>query len=311
MIDPEHIRRRLAEVWTSLGDEVMRACALTLITVVDSDNKADSPVAIAQTLAELMPEHPSRSIVVRLESEDCLEADVEAQCWMPFGQRRQICSEQIVIRCSGNTLDQVPGVVLPLIVPDLPVVVWCASREAFRSPAFPALAASAHRVLIDSFRIPEAFPAPGIADLSWTRLTRWRALLAQVFENKLYRGDFSTLTVYHESSRPPAALLFAGWLNSRLTLHHIDFHSNGLEPTGRISGIELASDSTRIAIHRLSDSSGEVRLELAGRDPVMNRVSLTPSTDLLLVGEELSIHSRDLVYEQSREEALRIGEGSL
>src|SRR6185436_12372294 len=121
MIDPEQIRRRLTEVWTSLGDEVMRACALTLITVVDSEN---SPSTITQTLAELMPEHPSRSIVVRLESEDCLEADVEAQCWMPFGQRRQICSEQIVIRCSVNTLDQVPGVVLPLIVPDLPLVVW-------------------------------------------------------------------------------------------------------------------------------------------------------------------------------------------
>lgn len=305
MIDPEQIRRRLTEVWTSLGDEVMRACALTLITVVDSN---DNPSPITQTLAQLMPEHPSRSIVVRLEPEDCLEADVEAQCWMPFGQRRQICSEQIVIRCSEKTLDQVPGVVLPLIVPDLPLVVWCASRQAFRSPAFPALTASAERVLIDSFRIPEAFPAPGIADLSWTRLTRWRALLAQVFENKLCGRDFSTLTVYHERTRPPAALLFAGWLHSRLNIPHIDFQANDLEPTGRISGIELACDSARIAIRRLSDSTGEVRLELAGRDPVMNRVSLAPSTDLLLVGEELSIHSRDLIYEQSREEALRLAE---
>lgn len=303
MIDPEQIRRRLTEVWTALGDEVMRACALTLLTVVDPES---SPAAITQTLAELMPDHPSRAIVIHLDgaAPDCLEADVEAQCWMPFGQRRQICSEQIVIRCSEATLNQVPGVVLPLIVPDLPVVVWCASRRAWRSPAFPALAASAQRVLVDSFRIPEAFSAPGAADLSWTRLTRWRALLAQIFANDLYRRDFSSLTVHHDGPRPPAALLFAGWLASRLALRDIEFRSTGGPSGGRISGFELAGGPARISILRTGDACGEVRLELAGHEPVMNRVSLSPSTDLLLVGEELSIHSPDPVYQQSREWAL-------
>ncbi|HYM12359.1 MAG TPA: glucose-6-phosphate dehydrogenase assembly protein OpcA, partial [Bryobacterales bacterium] len=195
MIDPEKLRRRLDEVWAGLGrqadgagHEVMRACALTLIAAVDEE--AD-PEAVAESLAALMREHPSRAIVVRLAAGagDLLEADVDARCWMPFGARQQICSEQIVIRCTEETLSEVPGVILPLVVADLPVILWCASERARRSPAFAALAAPAGRLILDTFLSPD--PAAGLAslaaelrqrasarlvtDLSWTRLTRWRA----------------------------------------------------------------------------------------------------------------------------------------
>lgn len=239
-IDPEALRRRLEEVWTELGrqadadgNEVTRACALTLIAVVDEDDQAD---AASETLAELMREYPSRDIVLRLTpgAVNLLEADVDARCWMPSGGRRQICSEQIVIRCSDETLGEVAGVIDPLLVPDLPVVLWCPSERARSLPAFQAVAEPADRIFVDSFGSPQPADAlgklrllaekhPQISDLSWTRLTRWRALLAQVFQNELYRlqiPKFDELAVRYESREPgripPTALLLAGWIVSRL-----------------------------------------------------------------------------------------------
>jgi len=60
-----------------------------------------------ETMAALMPEHPARTIVVRLSGagERALAERVYAQCWMPFGERRQICCEQIEITAS----DAAPG----------------------------------------------------------------------------------------------------------------------------------------------------------------------------------------------------------
>src|SRR5712692_9107112 len=158
MIDPEKIRKRLDEVWAGLGrqasaenHEVMRACALTLIAVVDAGGPSDGA---SETLAELMRQHPSRAILVRLAAveNDILEADVEARCWMPFGARRQICSEVIAIDCSEKTLGDVPGVILSLVVADLPVVLWCASDRARQLPAFASLAQPAGRIILDSRR---------------------------------------------------------------------------------------------------------------------------------------------------------------
>lgn len=345
MIDPEKIRRRLDEVWGSLGrqadaegHEVMRACALTLIAVVDAEDHSET---IAETLAELMREHPSRAIVVRLAKGqgDALEADVEARCWMPFGQRRQICSEQIVIDCTEKTLADVPGVILPLAIADLPVVLWCASERAWRSGAFPELAEPAGRVILDTMRVGHPLElleamksrrgrAPGlglIADLSWTRLTRWRSLLAQVFENELYRKqipNFSEVVIEYEGIEgapvPPTGLLLSGWLLSIL-----GWRWEGGLPAGlrfcrrpadcrpaRLAAFELLSHHepvTRIAIARSGESCGEVRVEVAGLEPVRNRVSLPRSTDRLLLGEELAIYKPDPTFEQSLEWAVRVG----
>lgn len=344
VIDPEKVRRRLDEVWLELGQkadadghEVMRACALTLIAVVDDEGDAD---AIAETLAQLMHEHPSRAIVVRLAAGDAgvLEADVDARCWMPFGTRQQICSEQIVIRCSEKTLAEIPSVILPLIVPDLPVVLWSASERATRSPAFPNLAEPAGRVILDSFFSAAPLEAleslepwlarrePRITDLSWTRLTRWRSLLAQVFENEIYRShsrQLSEAVIRYEgvegAAVPPTALLLAGWLaaslgwscdESRLPAG-LRFERVPAEVRpSRLRSFELRAPqpaAMRVAIARSGETCGEVRVEVAGLDPVMNRVSLPRSNALLLLGEELSVQKPDPIFERSLRCAVLIG----
>ena len=102
-IQPDRILHELSELWVSLGKQhgdesagVLRACAMTLVVVAEAREDA---AEVGETLALLMREHPSRAMVVRVRDEDApeLEARVFAQCWMPFGQRRQICCEQIEI----------------------------------------------------------------------------------------------------------------------------------------------------------------------------------------------------------------------
>ena len=69
---------------------------------------------------------------------------------MPFGQRRQICCEQVEITVSDAALADLPSVVLPLAVADLPLIVWCRSPRLFGMPEFRAIAGMADKVMLDS-----------------------------------------------------------------------------------------------------------------------------------------------------------------
>src|SRR5437879_6315592 len=225
-IQPERILHELSELWVSLGKQnghdstgVLRACAMTLVVVAEAQEDA---AAVGETLALLMREHPSRTVVVRVRDsvEPELEARVFTQCWMPFGQRRQICCEQIEISASNSSLADVPGVVLPLVVADLPVILWSRSPRLLANPAWRDLSRIATKTIIDSAPFPDRgdalqriarATAAGLllADLAWTRLTRWRELIAQIFENPVYFSNLPSITavtIYHVDQTPPAGI---------------------------------------------------------------------------------------------------------
>ena len=66
-------------------------------------------------------------------------------------------------------------------------------------------------------RADTLFERTALTDLRWTRLTRWRAAVAHLFDlSQVRRGaaDIRSLTI--EAADPFAARLFAGWLKSRL-----------------------------------------------------------------------------------------------
>ena len=73
-IHPETILRELSDLWVSLGKEadpgqptgVLRACTMTLMAVVDETEDTSD---VWSVMAALMPEHPSRAIVIPTESD--------------------------------------------------------------------------------------------------------------------------------------------------------------------------------------------------------------------------------------------------
>src|SRR5579864_3913053 len=120
-IKPDKILKELADLWIETAapsapsgakenSGVLRACAMTMVVIAD---ETEDTQGIGETLAQLMKEHPSRAIVIRLRNcpDPCLEYRVFAQCWKPFGSRQHICCEQIEITASDASLPDVPAVV--------------------------------------------------------------------------------------------------------------------------------------------------------------------------------------------------------
>jgi glucose-6-phosphate dehydrogenase assembly protein OpcA len=300
-IDPEKIRKELSDLWIDLGRQkdgdpgVLRACSMTLIAAVD---EADDPAEVGETIAMLMREHPSRAIVVRVRKSpgQFLAAQVLAQCWMPFGDRRQICCEQVEITASEASLADLPPVLLPLLVADLPVVLWARTEV-------PVLAGIAGKVIVDSdavgglTRVLAVGEKHRAGDLAWVRLTRWRELISQIFENKSYLAELPGLTrarITHTHPRPTASDFYlAAWLDRPETVWEY----------GEESAVALEDAAGQV--HTRIRTTGGDGVEVSVRGQVSS-VVLSLATDYTLLREELSIAARDSVFESVLPRAVRL-----
>jgi len=133
-----------------------------------------------------------------------------------------------------------------------------------------------------------------VADLAWTRLTRWREMLAQVFENRermAQISDVGRVTIEHGPANETAARYMAAWISDALP-----------------SKVELRAAGERLRIELTGEG---LRVELACADGAMtvavNELShsacLPHPTDYSLLREELRIVRRDPVFERSLEAA--------
>ena len=319
-VAPENILKELAALWTQEGKQgdagVLRACSMTLVVIAEAD---DDAAALGETIAALMPEHPARSIFIRLlgEGERALSQRVYQQCWKPFGQRQQICCEQIEITASDPALADLPSVILPLAVPDLPVILWCRSARLVRRPEFGEIARIATKVVVDSAAaanptdamvcMADAVSRGGIlADLAWTRLTRWRETLARVFENRATLARLSevdSVQVRFGPSYETAAWYLAAWA------------ANALASVGQVVTpvvgrqdeslrLELYGGTFRVALSRQDDRLVTVVNEQS------NCTNLPRPADYHLMREELGIVRRDAVFEGALASAARLAVSS-
>lgn len=244
-IDVRAIERELNELWKQAnepgdGDKhhsATRTRVLNLIVVTRGDAAAEHATA---TVAKLTLRHPHRAIVVNANGHaeaDQLEAWVQAHCQLPQPGRPRVCGEQITIEAHGPALDRVPNTILPLLVPDVPVMLWWMRGAPFDDPRFAKFGDIVDRVIVDSatFDAPEttlarmaAQLASGtrVSDLAWSRLTPWRELTAQFFDAPAmvpHLAEITQVTVNYEAmpdadDRSPALLLVA-WLAARLGWH--------------------------------------------------------------------------------------------
>ncbi|GAB4190380.1 MAG: glucose-6-phosphate dehydrogenase assembly protein OpcA [Roseiflexaceae bacterium] len=239
-VDIRAIERELTVLWQQANenhpDAVTRVCVLNLVAVARSGRAAE---AVTETIARLNARHPNRAILVSALPEQAgapgLEAWVQAHCRLPAPGRPQVCCEQITITARGAAAGQAAGVVLPLLVPDVPVMLWWPRGEPFDDPLFDRVAALADRIIVDSASFDDGETGLGrtaqafgrglpVSDMAWGRLTPWRELTAQFFDAPAllpHLAEIETLVVEVETGaegpldRTPA-LLMVGWLASRL-----------------------------------------------------------------------------------------------
>jgi glucose-6-phosphate dehydrogenase assembly protein OpcA len=331
-IKPDKILKELANLWIETaapskegdGSGVLRACAMTMIVIAD---ETEDTQGIAETLAQLMKEHPSRAIVIRLREcvEPCLESRVFAQCWKPFGSRQHICCEQIEITASDSRLPDVPAVVLPLIVADLPVILWCRSGRATSLEGFRELESLAQKVIFDSRSFGDqdqalskllsvSVPGVRVADLAWGRLTRSRELIAQAVNSEDLLQALRNVDVVRVHARGPKpdvpARYFAAWLSNRLALAgafpKLEWDYAPLNVPTSLRGVSLTGpDGFSLSAEVKFPVANGVVVELAVNGRVNGAVLLRPS-EYQLILQELSIPGRDLTYEAALRRAATV-----
>lgn len=314
-IQPERILRELAELWSSLADPskgaatssgVLRACSMTLLVAAADTNDAQE---VGRTVGELMREHPSRAIVLKPEPEGAeLDARVYAQCWMPFGTRQQICCEQIEITTPEARLDEVARVILGLIAPDLPTVLWVRGSHWFARRGFEELYPLITKIVVDScdgapgsersvaaFRELHNRKRPRAADLAWARLTMWREMIAYTLE-VVAPGEkvkvVRNITVHHYEPKPSTSCLYlAAWLARGLPQAELRFeHVPG--ELGRVAGVSLAGEGFELSFQRVEGES----VQISGAQS--NLVVLPHSDDYRAMREELTITGVDPIFEE-------------
>src|SRR5207248_5492359 len=98
--------------------------------------------------------HPCRALLAisRASENMSLEAWVSARCHLPSAKsEKQICCEQITVRWEGHGIHELPSVVLPLLVPDLPVFLWWRTGD-FDMAALEPFLGQTDRIVVDSER---------------------------------------------------------------------------------------------------------------------------------------------------------------
>ncbi|MFF1294624.1 MULTISPECIES: glucose-6-phosphate dehydrogenase assembly protein OpcA [unclassified Streptomyces] len=191
---------------------------LTLVIVTDEENAYDA----LKAANDASREHPSRTLVVikrvsrtpRDRTQSRLDAEVRVGADAGTG-------ETVVLRLYGDVVHHAQSVVLPLLLPDAPVVVWW-PVEAPIDPANDPLGALAQRRVTDTYASEQPVRdlgaradtyTPGDTDLSWTRITPWRSMLAAALDQVTV--DVNAVEVEGEEFNPSCELL-AMWLADRL-----------------------------------------------------------------------------------------------
>ncbi|HZI90645.1 MAG TPA: glucose-6-phosphate dehydrogenase assembly protein OpcA [Thermoleophilaceae bacterium] len=200
------------------------ARVLNLVVVADREWRGE----IQNRLDQVGRYHASRTILCCVEpGQDTIDAWATAE-----GERASsptdvsILHEQVVLDIGSKHLEHLETIVDPLVVTDLPTLVWSPHGHP---EAVDAMLDLAQIVLIDSVHEPDPAGAlrraqqlserAYVVDLAWLRSTPWRERVAFAFDPMQWRGELwkiSSVTVKHRPDSRAAGLLFLGWLAKRL-----------------------------------------------------------------------------------------------
>lgn len=187
-----------------------------VMTLVIDATGADADYAI-DTANVASREHPCRIIVIAPQDGDEDRLDAEIRVGGDAG-----ASEVIVLRPSGEQVNHADTLITPLLLPDAPIVAWWpASVPPHASQT--GLGKMAQRRITDTKG--EDSPGDtlcqlaanyrsGDTDMAWTRVTRWRALLAAALEQVPDRNV--TKARIHGDTNSASILLLGAWLQLNL-----------------------------------------------------------------------------------------------
>jgi glucose-6-phosphate dehydrogenase assembly protein OpcA len=260
---------------------------LTLVIVTDEAAQYDA----VRAANEAAREHPCRVLVVitrRPTAGSRLDAEIRVGESSP--------GETLLLRMYGPLGQHADSVVTPLLLPDTPVVTWWPGV----APAVPAddpIGVLAQRRITDAAAAEEPKEClaalatgyqPGDTDLSWTRATPWRSLLAATLDQP--HGAIGAGVVRAEQGNPSADLI-AVWLAERLQIPVASEVSAG----PGITEVSFATSDGEITVTRPDGRVAHLRRP----DQPERRVALHRRDTPELLAEELRRLDPDVVYAES------------
>jgi hypothetical protein len=204
--------------------------------------------------------------------------------------------------------------VAALRLPCLPAMIWWRGGSV---QALHDLADLADRLVLDTddpdpiwTSIDALLSRTALTDVRWTRLTRWRALLAHLFDLPQVRAAIPTFRrVLIDGYDRSAARLYAAWLAS--SLHwapDVDIQIRPVSTEGRsvLESVELTGDHLSIAV-RMLPGCDCLEASVEGERADVRVSPIGPTTLSAWMCEELAVRSRDLSFERALGALRRVG----
>ncbi len=259
-----------------------------------------------------------------------------------------ICCEYITLRGTKEALERVGDLVLSLLIPELPKFVWWKATPNPEQELFKTLASTCNCIVVDSSYFSDAESellkiqqlietGTFVADLNWHRLSPWQELAAAAFdppERRMALVEVDQISIDYEKGNSAQALMYLGWIASRLDwkpidykftggdydLKHIKFESPGDRiveaelaaiPTadwgeilGDLVGLRLSSSNADADCCTIlcSETTGCMRMEAGGTAQACRTEQVTTLSDQraeALMSQQLQRWGRDGLYEES------------
>lgn len=192
---------------------------------------------IADTIASA---NPCRIITLcpTVGEDKGVRAQVSAYC--PINKRSQhtlICCEYITLHGTAEALEKIGGIISELTISGLSTFVWWKAEPDPEYGLFKRLVSQGDTLIIDSsiFGNPEVGLSRtiemladdiSVADLNWARLGAWQELTAAAFDPPERRDAVREIdrgTIDYEKGNSAQALMYLGWIASRLQWEPVDY----------------------------------------------------------------------------------------
>jgi glucose-6-phosphate dehydrogenase assembly protein OpcA len=265
-----------------------------------------------------------------------------------------ICSEYITLRGTKEALNRVGDLAASLYIPNLPKFLWWKATPNPEQELFKRLVDACHGIIMDSsyfsdsesefLKIQDLIDRGiSVADLNWHRLLPWQELTAETFDPPERRDAITQIDrvmIDYEKGNAAQALLFLGWMASRLGWQPVAYHEEGGdydlrkvklkganqreievelaaiptadtgEITGDLTGLRIASTDPQANCGTIlcSETTGCMRLEAGGSAQTTRTEIVTAINDQkaeFLLSQQLQRYGREVLYEESLDIAVK------
>jgi glucose-6-phosphate dehydrogenase assembly protein OpcA len=263
-----------------------RAFTATVVAVSTAERIEET----SRSLGSLRSRSAVRTILISLgdDPQPAIKSEVDA-----------VSIENLLPRYLNNA-------VASLRLSSLPSIAWWRGED---TTVLGGLAQLVDRLVLDANDPTEAWaevPAlaedTAISDLRWTALTRWRNLMAQLFDVTAVQSSahaFSALTV--AAADQHAGRLFAGWMKTQLPAGGaLRIHVSEAAGRGGLQSVELTGGGRTLKLELMSNTTCiRTSLTADGGTVVGRIVPLGDQSREALMAAELRVRARDAVFEQA------------